>query len=99
MVSIRYEPKEERREFIRGLCVSAYPDTQPWQVRLACLDVAVPDDETRKPCEPEAMKELYYKYLSSLLDPIEGHDAARHNADLVKVSRSSISLFSMRSIQ
>jgi hypothetical protein len=30
------------------------------------------------------MEDLYYLYLSHLLNPLDGHEAARHNADLVK---------------
>ena len=87
LIAIRYEAKEEKRKFIRNLCVSAYPDIQPWQVRSACMDVPKDSDgESRQPCSPESMRELYYDYLSLLLDPIEGHDVARHDSDLVKVS-------------
>jgi hypothetical protein len=30
------------------------------------------------------MEDLYYRYLSHLLNPLDGHEAARHDADLVK---------------
>jgi hypothetical protein len=79
--------KVERRRVVRDLCVSAYPDVQPWQVRKACL--APPrqtlDDLERKPiCSDTEMETLYYTYMSHLLNPLDGHEDARHDADLVK---------------
>jgi hypothetical protein len=32
------------------------------------------------------LKELYYTYLSLLLHPSDGHEAARHDSSLVRVS-------------
>jgi hypothetical protein len=42
--------------------------------------------ESKEPSTPESMRELYYTYLSMLLDPMEGHDTARHDSELVEVS-------------
>ena len=83
--------KAERRRLIISLCVSAYPDLQPWQVKKACLEKSsqsVVGAETRKHCTDECLTELYYTYLSQLLNPLEGHEAARHDGNLVKVGVS-----------
>lgn len=70
---------------IRDLCVSGFPDVQPWQVRDACLSSSQSSPhEHRDQCPDDIMEDLYYSYLSHLLNPIDGHDPARHNFDLVK---------------
>mmetsp|Transcript_23209 Transcript_23209/g.64340 ORF Transcript_23209/g.64340 Transcript_23209/m.64340 type:complete len:1165 (-) Transcript_23209:85-3579(-) len=82
---IKFEMKEERRKELRHLCVSGYPDIQPWQVRDACRCFPEPESkELRAHCVDEVMESLYYSYLSDLMDPIDGHEAARQNFDLVK---------------
>lgn len=75
-----------------NICVSAYPDLRPWQVRKACMGTLRPslDDMT---AEDVDFYEMYYEYLSMLLDPSEGHDAARRDAALVTVrTKSSFSI-------
>ena len=81
---IRFDRKDWRRELVRDLCVSAYPDVQPWQFRQACLDGAFAIDDSRTPCSEEVLEDLYYSYLSQLLSPLDGNDAARHDGALVK---------------
>ena len=88
--NIRYESREERRNVIRDLCFSAYPDVQPWQVRKACMNQpsikgTESGAETLSTCTEECLSEFYYNYLSMLLHPSDGHPAARHDAKLVKV--------------
>lgn len=46
-----------------------------------CLVDESPASENKK----KALKDLYYIYLSQLLHPIDGHDVARHDGDIVKV--------------
>jgi hypothetical protein len=36
------------------------------------------------------LKDLYYTYLSLLLHPSDGHEAARHDSSLVQVSSFSV---------
>jgi hypothetical protein len=89
--NVRYDLKKQRRKVIKNLCVSAYPDVQPWQVRKACLDLPPPDPtetETKIACTEDCLREFYYSYLTMLLDPFEGHEAARRNAKLLKVNTS-----------
>jgi hypothetical protein len=78
--------KSERRSLIRDLCVSAYPDVLPWQVRQACLkplsDRGRPEDPMA--CSRDDLEILYYSYLSLLLHPLDGNDDARHNEDLLE---------------
>jgi len=81
---IRYE-KPQRRKVIKNLCVAAYPDVQPWQIKQACLDPSL-SIASKKSCGDKELRELYYSYLSELLDPVEGQEAARHNSKLVKVN-------------
>ena len=81
--SIRNETKVERRDIIRNICIAAYPDIQPWQVRKACYDLGT-DSKPGQQVESWS-EEFYYTYLSMLLHPIEGNDAARHDGPLVKV--------------
>jgi hypothetical protein len=64
------------------MCVSAFPDIDPWQVRQACVDS--PQTSGESPCSDECMEDLYYSYLSHLLNPLDGHEGARHDAELVK---------------
>ena len=80
---IRFEAKEERRKVLRDLCVSAYPDVQTWQVRMACISPKDPKD-TREQCSKTLMEDLYYSYMSHLLNPMDGNEAARQDAELVK---------------
>ena len=75
----------DKKQAIIDLCAAAYPDIRPWQVEDAC--------EERKSC---GSNNLYYMYLSQLLHPIDGHDAARRDDVLVKVSYiASFSYFSL----
>lgn len=85
--------KEVKNEFVSShwlttidLCASAYPDVRPWQVRQCCLTSiksGVTDEMQKK------LDDLYYLYLSQLLHPTDGHDSARRDGLLVKVSVSS----------
>ena len=79
----------ERQRLIKTLCVSAYPDLQPWQVKKACIGQTMKQD-SRKSSVDEGLPELYYSYLSQLLDPIEGQEAARQNGKLVEVRTGNI---------
>lgn len=90
---IRYEVTEQRRKVIRSLCVSAYPDVQPWQVRRACLDPPKADESstTKEFCSLDCLQDFYYSYLSLLLDPVAGHESARFDIKLVKVCSEMIS--------
>lgn len=78
---IRTELKSARRHDLMNICVLAYPDLRPWQVRQACLGSAANGAEVDL-----EFHEMYYEYLSLLLHPWEGHDAARHDVELVTVS-------------
>lgn len=80
---IRFEKKEKRRNVLRDLCVSGYPDIQPWQVRSACLS-QVDSNETNDHCSDSIMEYLYYTYLCHLLNPVDGHEGARQDLDLLK---------------
>lgn len=62
----------DRKHAIIDLCVSAYPDLRPWQVAKTC--------NTTGP----STSNLYYRYLSLLLHPTEGHELARRDRDLVE---------------
>lgn len=77
---IREEPLGQRRKLIKNLSVAAYPDIQPWQVKKACLLDTTPETWT----EDSNHAKFYYSYLSLLLDPVEGVEAARQDAKLVK---------------
>jgi len=82
---IRFETDEGRRKVLLDLCVSGYPDIQPWQVRTACFSLSeLGLDETREQCSYATMEELYYSYLCHLLNPVDGHEAAREDLDLLK---------------
>jgi hypothetical protein len=73
----------ERRISIVDLCVSSFPDIRPWQVKKACN---ISDGDGNSFADPSQMEfdDLYYVYLSQLLHPTEGHDAARHDPSLVE---------------
>jgi hypothetical protein len=78
---IRNEPKSKRRQDMMNICVLAYPDLRPWQVRQACLgENFTSSHSTTSDLE---FHKMYYEYLSLLLHPWEGHDAARQDAELV----------------
>eukprot|EP00980_Cylindrotheca_fusiformis_P028429 scaffold22599_cov139-Cylindrotheca_fusiformis.AAC.20 len=83
--SIRTEKKIQRREVIRSLCVSAYPDIRPWQVREVCFDSETPNTPAQKTGKDKWLKEYYYGYLSMLLHPNQGNESARSDGALVKV--------------
>ena len=87
---LRLEAKPERRQVCVNLCVSAYPDIQPWQVRQACWTSTISGTGKNIPCSEEIMSDLFYTYLSQLLHPLEGHDAARRDWNLVKVSSQNV---------
>jgi hypothetical protein len=44
------------------------------------------------------LKELYYTYLSLLLHPSDGHEAARHDHSLVQVSSFIVASFSCQEV-
>ena len=90
LLSIRNETKVERRDIIRTICIAAYPDIQPWQVRKACYDLGK-DSKPGQQVE-SWLEEFYYTYLSMLLHPIEGNDAARHDGLLVKVRNEKLAI-------
>ncbi|KAL7569184.1 hypothetical protein ACA910_017008 [Epithemia clementina (nom. ined.)] len=66
--NLRMDNDQDQRLVTIQLCASAYPDVQPWQVHRECQD---------------ANQFLYYKYLSYLLHPSDGHEGARHDSTLV----------------
>lgn len=66
--SIHQETLPDRKQVVLDFCVSAYPDIQPWQVERAC----------------EGAPDVYYTFLSQLLHPMDGHDAARRDSLLVR---------------
>ena len=83
---IRKEASADRRQTLVDICVSAYPDLCPWQLKNALLDSqentidGIIASDVRN-----YLRDLYYYYLSSLLHPQDGHEAARHDAGLVEV--------------
>lgn len=78
---LRIDTSSDHRQKVIGLCVSAYPDVRPWQVKSQCI---LPGDE-HDSVEGSALADLYYTYLSLLLDPLDGHKAARNDPSLVEV--------------
>lgn len=74
------ENSPELRQATIDLCASAYPDVQPWQVQKQCRPFPKTDQENKE------LADLYYTYLSLLLHSMDGHESARRNSDLVKVS-------------
>lgn len=64
------------------LCASAFPDILPWQVQMQLSSV---DDAPGRAFEKEK-DDAYYLYLSRLLHPIDGHEIAKKDKSLVKVS-------------
>lgn len=80
---IRKESKSARRRDMMNICVLAYPDLRPWQVRQACLGADVTSVDSA--AVDSEFRDMYYEYLSLLLHPWEGHDAARQDAELVTV--------------
>lgn len=95
------------------MCVSAFPDVQPWQVRKACLGrmykssssrssssgttttATTPTSATelKKSISEDILHDFYYSYLTMLMDPVEGHDDARHDANLVEVRTGFLLVF------
>ena len=70
---------------VLDLCVSGYPEIQPWQVRRACLYYSKSEStETRDICPTNVLEDLYYSYLCHLLDPMNGHESAREDLGLIK---------------
>ena len=90
--SLQYEKSEKRRSVVIDLCVSAYPEIQPWQVRKACMEghERSIDGGSKDACEEFVLHELYYKYLCLLLHHTDGHNDARKEKCLVKVSLSVV---------
>ena len=84
LYEVRYESNVKRRNLIRDLCVSAFPDVQPWQVRNACLSLEFQPYDTKESCSKAVMEDMYYVYLSRLLNPSDGQEAARYDSELVK---------------
>ena len=76
---------DKKRKVILDLCVSGYPDIQPWQVRSAYFSLPqLKAEDTRDQCSQAIMADLYYTYLSHLLNPIEGNETAREDSSLIK---------------
>jgi hypothetical protein len=86
---IQKESKRDHRGDLMNICVSAYPDLRPWQVRKACVGAGNSLSKEMTATD-EAFHDMYYEYLSLLLDPSDGHDAARQDVDLVTVRRQGI---------
>ena len=82
--SLRYQEDKQQREVIRNMCVSAYPDLRPWQVRKACLNIDKPDTRLHMTDDESWLMEYYYEYLSMLLHPQQGNESARVDAAIVK---------------
>lgn len=80
---------DHRRLAIIDLSVSAYPDIRPWQVEQACNSVVLMDPTT----DSVPGEDLYYRYMSLLLHPTDGHGGARRKPTLVEVSISIMSSF------
>jgi hypothetical protein len=78
---LQNEPSSEMRRVTIELSASAYPDIRPWQVRIECEGRRSGAKVTQAD-----LNDLYYLYLSLLLHPMDGHDAARRDPTRVKVS-------------
>lgn len=91
---IRQENSQQIQKVVKNLCVSAYPDIQPWQVKRACLEPVEgkPSGSPKGATENDLLRDFYYSYLSLLLDPSEGDEAARQNSKLVTVSEITLQL-------
>lgn len=74
---LKQESSPDMRQAAIDLCASAYPDVQPWQVQIQCRPVSGSVEEMK------ILSDLYYSYLSLLLHPLDGHETARRNVDLV----------------
>lgn len=94
LYGIHKETSRERKRAIIDLAAAAYPDVRPWQAKKACTISQTGIPQSRQ----EEMNGWYYSYLTLLLHPTDGHDAARRDPSLVKVrkSRGCISLFSCK---
>lgn len=88
---IREEHIMERRQMLVDVCVSAYPDLCPWQVKQALIEFTPAEGSVVPKGLKDELKDLYYYYLSSLLHPQDGHEAARHDKSLVEVRFHAIS--------
>ena len=84
--TIRSESSQRLRQMTVDLAASAYPDVQPWQVRRQCISPNQGDEDD------EDFVDLYYTYLSLLLHPVDGHNTARKDRELVNASRSVVLL-------
>lgn len=82
LYGIQKETNRERKRAIIDLATAAYPDLRPWQAKKAC---EVSPNAQSSEAFQEEMRNWYYSYLTQLLDPADGHDAARRDPSLVKV--------------
>lgn len=78
-----YNINKERSSVVKTklveVCSAAYPDIQPWQVKKMCyVNEASINDSV-------AVTDRYYQYLSLLLNPSDGFEAARRQPPLVTV--------------
>lgn len=77
-----YNITKERSSVVKAklveVCAAAFPDIQPWQVQKMCFV----NEGTVE--ESAVMADLYYNYLSLLLNPSDGFEAARRQPLLVK---------------
>jgi len=81
--NLRSETNKDQRLVTVQLCASAYPDVRPWQVDRECRGLWRRDPKNGKSKDGEVLKELYYKYLTFVLHPTDGHEAARADTKLV----------------
>ncbi|CAJ1969124.1 unnamed protein product [Cylindrotheca closterium] len=81
---LRFKENTKRRDLIRNMCVSAYPDLRPWQVRKACLNIDKPDTRLQMTEDESWLMDYYYEYLSMLLHPQQGNESARADRAIVK---------------
>ena len=78
---LQTESSPELRQATIDLCVSAFPDVQPWQVKAQCCGISGTDEEA------SVLADLHYSYLSLLLHPVDGHERSNQ---LVNVSRRCV---------